>query len=1070
MPICPESYRRATSRPVKLASLDVVTILAFMLVPLFVAGPALAQITTTSDADPPPIGSLRREVDLSQSGDTIDVRISVEDTIEVIDLRTTITFDNDLTIDGSDPLFSLLEIEAPVENSLFEIEPDVDLILRDIGIGDDRRNRDDDINLQSAGSSLTLDIERASQLISVDIIGLGSVIKTGSESLELFGINTFLGGLTILDGDVIGDSLSLGTTRIDLAPDEASKTARLIYDVSGLQAIEATGPFITDSSTNGGSALFLKRGNGTLDISNAIIAPSIDIRVEQGTIAAGVRNLENGHAFTIDSGAALDLLFALSTFSSASSLTGAGTFRTDAGFLTLTGDLTGFTGLFDVQSSLLSLGPGALVQLDPTVAPGTLSFDLVIDDPNRLVLFPPTRPSAFLVVDDAGLVFSGNISGEGTFVKLGTGTTELTGLATHTGGTQVLGGTLRGNLGNLQGDIDLSFGASLEIVQASNAAFAGSIRTPIGTSTVDKLGNGVVTFLNTQPFSGDLNIAGGGVYFSAGASLPNAGLTIGMGGTGSPVSLGADFDPLGGINNTIAIGGPLTINSDARVTVGIGGLTTLSTRYAATGAVTIQPGASLVVVPDVGLYTDGQTFDILTGASVTGNFLIDQSLFFFDISGGVVGNSYQLLLSDNGNTLESVATTPNQEIIGAQLDLFRVAPNGGNLRIIGYQASIASAAIAEIPGILDSTSPDVLSAPTQIQRAAALRTWRGISDRLALHRNQAIGHHDTLARRREQAQRNAAERAKKRRGSRNLQSSPTDRRRERMGESLGERRVGPWVAWFQGSGLLGELDSSDAKGFDYVSAGPTLGADRALTEDVRVGFALAGTYNRYDATEGNDKGEGGTIEGTLYGAWLGGPVEVLLGARYAHAWVESDRRIQVGFQSDSADGDFEGDIFGAYAELTRGFELPRKIEIAPLASVAYTHLAWGDFDEGGPSPLRMDVDEQDIDSVVTSLGFRIAAEREMDEGILFRPRFKALWNHEWGDTEREISGNFASDPTTGLGSFRVEGAEVPNDHAELSLGWEVGYVSRANLFLDWNGRFGEDLIENSVSVGVRVAW
>ena len=44
------------------------------------------------------------------------------------------------------------------------------------------------------------------------------------------------------------------------------------------------------------------------------------------------------------------------------------------------------------------------------------------------------------------------------------------------------------------------------------------------------------------------------------------------------------------------------------------------------------------------------------------------------------------------------------------------------------------------------------------------------------------------------------------------------------------------------------------------------------------------------------------------------------------------------------------------------------------------------------------------------------------------------------------------------------------DYAEVSLGWEVGYGANANLFIDWNGRFGEDLIENSLALGVRAAW
>ena len=130
------------------------------------------------------------------------------------------------------------------------------------------------------------------------------------------------------------------------------------------------------------------------------------------------------------------------------------------------------------------------------------------------------------------------------------------------------------------------------------------------------------------------------------------------------------------------------------------------------------------------------------------------------------------------------------------------------------------------------------------------------------------------------------------------------------------------------------------------------------------------------------------------------------------------------------------------------------VGLAPLASVAYSHVMSEDFDETGLSPLRMQVEESDIDSAVTSLGIRVATERKMDQGFVIRPRFKALWNHEWIGDDRKVSGNFASDPTTGLGPFSVEGAELTDDHAEISVGWEVGYAERANLFFEWDGRFG----------------
>ena len=1072
MPICRELNRCAALRSAERTPIDARALLGLLSSLLFAAaGPALGQITNNSDTDPPTSGSLRAEVNRSMPGERIAGRIDAGDAISLIDLRTAITFDNDVEIDNSNPLFSRINVDAPAEGSLFEIEDGVDVILRDLGIVNNGDNRDDDIVLQGATSSLTFDVERANQRVLVDIVGNGSVVKQGSARLELFGINAFLGGLTILEGDVVGDELSFNTPTILLAPDAATETVRLIYQHSGFQSIGALGPRIMDASTNGGSVQLVKQGSGTLDISQAMIDPTVGIRVQQGTIFAGPSNFANDHAFTIDSLASLNLQGAMFTMSSASSLAGAGTFTTDAGNLTMTGDLSGFTGVFDVRAPLLALTSGALVSIDPDVPPSALDFDLVIDDPNAFVL-TPGLVSTVILVDDAGLVFGGDISGNGRFVKAGTGTTRLSGLATHTGGTQVAGGTLRGNLGNLRGDIALSAGTSLEIDQASNATFAGTIDSigSIGSSSVRLLGAGIVTLQNTQPFRGTLDVAAGGLVFSAGTNLPNAGLTIGTGGSGSRVSLGANFSPLGGPNNTVTIGGPLTIGSDARVTIGIGGATDLNTRFAATGPVVIQPGAQLVVQTSVGVYTPGLTYDVVTGSSVTGDFAIEQSLYFFDISGMSVGNAYRLTLASNGNMLVTAASTPNQLVTASELDLFRVAPTGGDPRIIAYQASIASASVSDIDPILDSVSPDDLASATQIQLANASRTWRGISNRLALHRIQGIGHHDARETRRQQVRRNAAERARQRRGSKQIQPDAADRPRERTGESLGERRKGPWVAWIQGSGLLGELDSSDAKGFDYISAGPTLGADRALTEDVRLGFALAGNYNRYDTKDGDNEGTGGAVEGAVYGAWVGDPVEVLLGARYAHAWVESERVIQVGFESDRTNGEFEGDIFGTYAELTRGFDLPLSAEIAPMASVAYTRLMWGDFDEDGLSPLRMQVDEQEVDSVVTSLGFRVSAEREMDDGILFRPRFKALWNHEWADVEREVAGSFASNPTTGLGSFTVEAAEVPRDFAELSAGWEVGYVARANLFLEWEGRFGDELIENSISLGARVTW
>lgn len=1022
---------------------------------LSLATPGRAQVTTTSDDDPAPAGSLRAEVDASLSGDTIDIQIPSMTDVELIGLRTLLTFDNDVTLDNSDSSFSLVDIDAPAVGSFFEIEDGVDVILRDLGLVNGQSNGAANINLQSATSTLTLDVEREDQSNAIDITGPGSLFKEGSASLTLSGANTFSGGLTIREGDVVGDLTSFGSGPIELAPDADMKTARVIFDISaGGLVLDGMSPAITDSSTNGGIPILAKRGIGALDISAATIDSSIGIRVEEGQIIAGSTNFTDGHAFTIDSGATLRLDGAAAPLSVMNTLAGAGTFATEADDFTLTGDLSGFTGVFDINPGTA----GSRVTLHPSTAPpGALGFDIALDD----------ATTSFTLEDDFDITYSGNLSGGGTFIKSGTGATRLTGAASHTGGTEALAGTLTGNTNNLQGAIDVTSGASLVFSQDSSASFIGTIDSVGGDITVQKLGAGVLTLDSAQPFMGRLAIDVGGLHFAAGSSLSNADLTIGSGAAGGEVSLSADFEPAGSPDNTISIAGDLTFESDARLTVDIAETSNRNTRFAVGGAVTIQPGAELVVRTQLGTYDGSPTYDVLTFASLSGDFTIDQNLFFFNVTGAVVGNSYQITLAPSNNTLAGAGKNSNQRIVGAQLDLFHFAPNGGDATISAYQSAITSINPDEIGRNVDSVSPDDLSASTQLQLASATRTWQSISDRIALQRRQWIGQHESRKQRRARERRERVERYRRQRGGRRL---PPSVEAAPVESAQVNSTKGPWVAWVQVSGLMGELDSQDAKGYDYLSAGPLLGADRALTEDTRIGFSVSGGYSHYETNEGENDGDGVSIEATVYGAWLGDPVEVLVGARYAHAWIETRRLVEVGTEAGFVKGEFEGDVFGAYAEFSRGFALPHGIEIAPIASVTYTHLAWEDFDETGASPLRMQIDEQDVDSALTSIGLRLSMERAMEEGVLFRPRMKLLWNHEWADVDREVSGRFASDPTTGLSPFTVAGAEPPRDHAEVSIGWEVGFTENSNLFLAWNGRFGEDLIENALSLGCRVVW
>ncbi|MEM9174303.1 MAG: autotransporter domain-containing protein [Myxococcota bacterium] len=1012
------------------------------------AAPASGQVVDSlEDPDPAVDGTLRFEIDNAGPGDVIDVQVGGADQINSISLRETLVFTQNLEIDNSSTDTGVIDVLAPAGSAFLEIQGGVSVILRDVGLSGSQTTSADDVDLQGATSLLTLDTERIDQVLLMDIIGLGALRKEGSAQIQLTGINTFSGGITIEDGDVVGEVRSLGTGTIDFRPDAAGEDARLVFDIAGTDTLGAAGPAITDTRSGGGTAAIVKRGSGTLVITDASIDSTLDFTIEEGTLRIGATQLTNTQDFDVGATATLEIDALAGMVSSASVLSGSGEVDVEADDLRLTADPSGFTGTFDVNDG--PGGAGSLV-LDVASTPGAaLTFDATADGAG----------TAFGFDNAVDVSWNGRFSGDGNFVKGGVGTLTLTGIHSHAGSTVVQNGTLVGNTSNLAVDVTLAVGSTLVFDQATSATYANAISST-GAAVVRKLGGGELTLTNDQAFSGTFEAVRGGLRFGQGADLPSAGLVVGNGSTGVVTNLIADFDPTGALDNTIDIGGALDFASDARLTVGLsdqdaGGGLLRSNVFAAAGAVTVAPGAVLAVETADGVYAAGAPWDVITGASLTGTFSIEQGLFFFTINPSIEGgNTLRLTLAPSGAMLGTSASTANGRVIGDQLDRFRIAGFAPGSREEAYQQAITSLGAGDVDALLASVSPDDLAAGTQLQLANANRTWRGLSDRLALRRIGGVG-------------RAAPERRPRR-------TRPSVSASRRIGPDAREERPpgtdSDWQAWLEAGGLFGSLASDEAKEVDYVSAGPLVGADRALGDDARLGFALSGGSTAYETSEGDNEGDGGGVEATVYGAWVGEPVEVLVGARFGWSRIDTERTLEVGSIRDRVDGELEGQVFGVFAEVSRGFDLPGRFEIAPLASVAWTGIRWDAFDEGGTSPLAVRVDEQEIDSVLTSVGVRLQGERRMDENIWIRPRLRAQWNREWGDLEREVSGVFASATAAGLGAFTVEGAESPEDHGEIAVGWDVGFTDNANLFLDWQGRFGEDLTENAISAGGRIVW
>lgn len=484
----------------------------------------------------------------------------------------TITLDGSVTIRVGDGTSAGSAMTA-------QIDSDLDgwgmLIKDDLGTlvltGEGNRYRGGTIvyagTLAGNGDSLPGDIinegvvefrENDSSTYLGDIIGTGTVTKTGSGEIHMTGRNSYTGGTIIREGILRGDTDSLqGNIDTGFSSDNI-----VIFDQDG-DGIYA------GNIIEGGR--LRKEGAGLVHLSGVNTYYG-GTQVIEGTLSGTTDSLQGGISiaadgtllFDQDSDGAFDGQFG-----------GRGTLMKDGlGTLTVTGlegDSSTFLGDVQVRNGTLvaetAIGRGGLFVSSPGHLQGTvytLAGDIInhgvltitedsdetyfgrlsgnggglfIKDGDgflRLtgvnnfegrtevragVLYGDTQSLTgrlFTLLEDTTLAFEQNadgtftseISGAGGVFKTGTAELHLTGTNNYSGGTLIQEGSLRGSTNSLQGDIDTGPSASNNLIfdQDSDGAFAGNVS---GDGRLVKDGAGEVRLSGATNHAGGTYVLGG---------------------------------------------------------------------------------------------------------------------------------------------------------------------------------------------------------------------------------------------------------------------------------------------------------------------------------------------------------------------------------------------------------------------------------------------------------------------------------------------------------------------------------------------------------------------------------
>lgn len=527
--------------------------------------------------------------------------------------------------------------------------------------------------------------------------------------------------------------------------------------------------------------------------------------------------------------------------------------------------------------------------------------------------------------------YSGNMTGTGSLIKLGAGTVVMTGANSYTGGTSVLTGALQGNSTSLQGNI---VNNTLVIFdQAEEGTYAGSLS---GLGSLSKQSAGQLSLTGDHTLAGTTTVSEGrlsvnGTLASAGGvSVEPPAILAGTGTIIANVLAEGTVAP-GNSIGTLNLVGDQTLASTSILEIEYN--PTANDLLNVIGGLSIQPGATLSLIPGLGTYPEELRFPIVKTTSGTiGTF---SDVFSYPLL------SPQLIYSANDVEIELlIQLLPFSEVISEG--------NAGAVAVCLDAADASSR--TEFNDVIDA----LRLIPSLSGLKEALNELQpSILKGLALtQENNMFNVRKILSERAEKKYLGCC-RPKK--------QEPKPQEMTQEGEmppeqpDMAERALGFWFDVF--GDATNQLNQHGHKGYHAATGAAVLGFDYAICEQFYLGISGAYTYSAIDWKSSVADGHIQSYYGSLYALWT--MPHFFMDAALIGAYSDYDAKRKIKFSyidrsARSSHGGGEGLVhLGAGAP----FKLCT-IDINPFAYADYMFMHETGFKESGAQALDLSVTDK----------------------------------------------------------------------------------------------------------------
>jgi outer membrane autotransporter protein len=565
-----------------------------------------------------------------------------------------------------------------------------------------------------------------------------------------------------------------------------------------------------------------------------------------------------------------------------------------------------------------------------------------------------------------------------------------------------------------------------------------------GAGTLTKQGAGTLTLSGTNTYTGNTTISAGTLAvngsIASSTTTVNSGGTLGGTGTVGNVTInnGGTFAPGNSIGTTNVTGNVVfTAGSNYNVEVNAAGQ---SDKIIATGTATLT-GATVNVQPEAGTYANVTDYTILTATGGLGGTTfssVNSNLAFLTPTLSYNTNNVFLKLSRNDVTFNNVASTPNQSAVSNVLDNNKSALNSIYNNLLVLTNSGAQQAFDSLSGVQHTQSSVVINKLTQqFNQLLFNHSSQSVNGSLALNNFNPMQGHLVAD------------------NSNHWQTVDTDT------TSLVSQRG--W--WMQGFGSFGSIDdTTNASGADYQSGGVAFGVDTGW-RDFIVGVAGSYTHSNVDPFAGDSDID--SFQAGAYGSWERNDIYMNASLGLGLHKVDATRTVTVGTSVNTASSDYDSVTVSSAVEVGKDIKLNLNATLTPYVGINYSHNNRDSFTETGAGTANLSVNEQDDDSLRTSIGLRLSKDIKTKHNKTLTPSAMIAYVREHMDSVSRLEAGFSSVPTS---TFRIDGSELDRDRLQVGAGISGQLNENTTLNVGYNGEWAGSDDHHSFAATVNFVW